>query len=365
MQWPANSNAVISGASDTGLRRLRNTPRIGLSDAGISFLKCTFAPPDFQQNSVSGVPDEFRGGSLVRKHRFVGTQVFVANFDYYYILAPVPGFSYFLLVTAAGVAPTAASVWTGVPYADFPGMFGSSPANNADNVTKFRYISNHIEVIPTVNQMIWTGNIQAWKFPLNLVTRQGGTGPNDLYSVEGLSSVNTSLSNQYSAPFIQGLYSACYNSNCVFEFQNILENIVTVPNVIGGSDFGALASGTIGLPGLDNQFESLVIKITGITAGETAILKTWACVEYQVNSNSTLYEFQSLSPHDPMALNLYREIITNLPVGVPFDQNESFWTRVLGIINQISGFGSALPGPYGLASRGVNLLSSAGLQFLR
>jgi hypothetical protein len=354
---------VVAGATDTGLRRLRLAPRDRLSDHGVAFLKCAFAPPDFQAVSIGGVPDDFRGMSLVRKHRFVAPLNLTAATDYYLLLLPTPGIAYWQATTVAGVAPVAATVWTGVNYSDYASMFGTANTTVCDQVTKYRFVSNHIELIPTVNQMVWSGNIQCWKMPVAIATRLGGANFNDEFNISGLNAVNSTLSNQFSGPFITGVYSGCYNSNSSFIFQNLQEGITGLPNTLGAADFGTLTS-TIALTGLDPEFESLLIKITGITANETALIKTWSCVEYQASANSALYEFQSLSPCDKMALELYREIITGLPVGVPYDQNDTFWTRVLGIIHQLTGMGSVLPGPYGAASRGVNLLSGAALHFL-
>jgi len=353
---------VAPGATDTGLRRLRLTPRDRLSDAGISFLKCAFAPPDFSGTSLVGVPDDFRGLSLVKKHRYVAPISF-SVLDYYILLLPVPGIAYFQATTVAGVAPVAATVWTGVNYSDFASLFGVAATAAADVVTKYRFVSNHIEIIPTVNQMTWSGNIQAWKIPVTIAPRVGGANPSDIYSITGLNSVNSSQSNQYSGPFWSGVYSGCYSANSSFIFQPIMEAVGGIPNTLGGADFGTL-NGTTGFPGLDNEFESLVIKISGITAVQSALIKCWACVEYQANAGSALYSFSAMSPCDKVAVELYRQIITDLPVGVPFEDNEGFWTRVLQIINQITGAGAILPGPYGMASRGLNLLSGAGLQFL-
>lgn len=366
MDWSYPGNP-ISKASDTGLRRLRLSPRTGLSDAGVAFLKCAFAPPDFAVTSAVGVPDDFRGMSLTRKHRYVAPFSFTNSNDYYILLLPTPGVAYWSTFVGAGVPLTSTIVFTPTFYSDFPGMFGNSPATVSSQVTKFRFVSNHIEVIPTVNQMTWSGSITAWKMPITVIARPSGIANNtDMYTVNGLQGCNSNLTNQYSGPFIMGAYAACYSSNPIFPFQPLLENTQNIPSTLGSSDFGTLSlipSGN-GFPGLDNEFESLLVKVTGVTANESCLLKTWACVEYQMATNSTLYEFQSLSPCDKIAMELYREIILGLPVGVPFEQNESFWNRVLQIIHQISGAGAFLPGPYGAASRGVNLLSGAAMSLM-
>lgn len=358
------SEMVMSKSVDTGLRRLRRTPRAGLSDAGLAFLKCAFAPPDFLGSSVGGVPDDFRGVSLVRKHRYVNTVNLTNAADYYYLLLPTPGYAYFFATTAPTVAPTSATVWTGVAYTDYSQMFGASRNDTANQVQRFRHISNHIEIIPTVNSMTWSGTIQAWKIPIQVQTRPNGV-VGDTMMVTGLEGSVSTLANQYSGPFINGLYAGCYGSNPQFTFTSILENIVSVPTTITASDWGQLSTSNVGFPGFDNGFESLLVKITGVTANEPFLMKTWSCVEYQCSPNSTLYEFQNLSPCDPLAISLYREIILELPVGVPFEENDSFWERVLRIINTLTTAGGMLPGSVGMASRGLSLLSGAGLSLFR
>lgn len=242
MNFPPSSSSsmVMSKASDTGLRKLRMVRRDGLTDQGIAFLKCAFAPPDFQQSTLAGVPDDFRGASLVRKHRYVSSVNITGGLDYYFILAPVPGYAYFIASITAGVAPIASTAWTGVPYTDFQSMFGTGPTMNNQTVQKFRFVSNHIEIIPTVNQMVWTGSIQAWKLPLSSAVRETptGSGVNDLWGLAGLEGVNTNLSNQYSGPYIMGAYAACYNSNATFEFYPTLANAQYIPSAVGGADFG-------------------------------------------------------------------------------------------------------------------------------
>lgn len=353
---------IMSKAADTGLRRLRRANRQGMSDAGIAFLKCAFAPPDFQANSVSGIPDDFRGATLTKKHRSVGTFQFSTGNDYYFALIPSPGICYYLAVVAAGTPILANTVFNAVYYSDYQTLFGSTTNQTANQVNRYRFVSNHFELIPTINQMTWSGSIQAWKAPIQMVERPAGATTSDLFTVTGLNGANTTIANQYSGPFIMGLYTGCYNNGATYSFCDVYEALFSIPNVVSAADFGQLVP-SVSIPGIDNNFESMFIKVSGITASETAILKTWACVEYQVISTSSLYEYQSLSPHDPLALELYREIISNLPVGVPFEENEGFWQRVLRIVNQLSRGASLLPGAPGLFASGLSLMTDAGLHW--
>jgi len=369
MSW-GPSELVMSKSVDTGIRKFKSANLKGITEDGIKFLKCAFAPPDFQNMSLSGVPDEYRGMSIVQKHRFVGPELFTAGQDYWFLLAPSPGIAFYVLNKAAGTDLVFGDQFVAVPYSDFNSLFGANSTANALLITKYRYASNHFEIIPTVNQTTWSGQIQAWKIPLSLVMRSVPTSaigvPANMLSVTGLQGASLGAgeySNQYSGPFINGIYTAAYNTNDNFAFSPVLENQAALPSIISTADFGQLINNS-GIPGLDINFETTVIKVSGITANQSAIIKAWACVEYQVNAATALYGFQTMSPYDPVALELYREIVSNLPVGVPFTDNEGFWRRVLSIIYQLTNAGAFVPGPIGLASRGLNMLSQAGMSVI-
>lgn len=343
-----------------GLRRALSHK---LSPDGVSFLKCAFAPPDFQSNKISGVTDKFEGQTLVKKHRLVASFTFDAAKDVYFLLAPVPGYAYFKAVVTAGTPIDENTNFEGIPYSDLVSMFGGDPAGKqtADTVQRFRFISNHFELVPTTNAMSWTGSIQAYKIMLATATAIGNPA-GDTVNLVGLQGCNTTNANQYTGPFNLGVYTGAYSRSSVFNFQTVLENTKGLPQVLypenGG--FGRLL-GDPYMTGLDSDFETVCIKVSGIgaNANNTTIIKTWACVEYLVNPGSSLYEYTTFSPCDEDALAVYRKIIQELPVGVSYLDNESFWRRVLGIIQKLSGTLTVLPGPYGMAAGGINSLSTA------
>lgn len=358
-QAPGVSNNRVARVKP--LRMLQSMkPRV--SAAGMAFLKCAFAPPDFSGSDVKGVPDMYSGKSLIKKHRSIGDRVFKNGKDAYFLLLPVPGFAYFYAEVAAGTPILNITTFTGVPYSDNLSLFGPDSETAANIVNKFRYISNHFELIPTTNAMSWTGNIQSFRFPMQIFVRQSGqtvTTTGDLWSVSGMQSLNQSNADQYTGPFNLGCYTAAYNTGNGFSFNPILERVVAVPGVIVVGDFARLSTSTA-FTGLDPNFDSVCIKVSGVGNDlNTCIIKTWACVEYQALPGSTVYEYQTFSACDPVALEMYRAIIRELPVGVSFLDNEGFWTRVLSIIRRVSGVGMALPGPYGAVASGVNMATSA------
>jgi hypothetical protein len=356
----------VSYGNSAGIKRInagyQKLMRSKFSSEGVSFLKCAFAPPDFSVNKISGVPDTYEGNSLVKKHRLISPETFSNGRDHYIWLAPIPGVSHLSLITGAGTPVTQTDLWTPHYYSDYPSMFGTDATGQqtADIVTKFRFVSNHIEIVPTVNQMQWSGSIQAFKVPISLLPRQssGVVSNDEFYSYSGMQAVNSTNSNQYSGPFFNGVYSGCFSQNCEFNFQQIIEGLgPRVPNTIKlGQDFTSI-DGFI--PGMDNGFESLIIKISGITTdNNAALVKTWACVEYQVLAGTALYEYQTSSPNDQMAIMAYKKLISELPVGVCYMDNENFWRRVLNLIRGVSGALSVVPGPYGAVATGVNMITT-------
>jgi hypothetical protein len=362
IQAPGTASGSISRAKiGSALKNLYNTK---LTEQGNAFLKCAFAPPDFANSDVGGVPDDFQGKSLVKRHKLITAITNSATTDYYYLLLPTPGYAYWVATVTAGAQIVPATVFTGVPYSDFTAVFGASGLTTAGIVNRFRYVSNHIEIIPTTNQMTWTGSIQTFKFPVKLIERPDPASSLNMFAVTGLQSCNSNIADQYSGPFNLGVYAAAYNTGATFAFSDIMENVLSVPfaPAPGLGDFGQLQPmGATGFTGMDNNFDSVLVKFSGAgsNAGNSYLLKTWACVEYQVLANAALYEYQRISPCDKLAIEIYRKVVNELPVGVAFIDNEGFWRRVLDIIRRVTSVGSALPGQYGMISMGVNTAAEA------
>jgi hypothetical protein len=359
---PSPMQGVAPGV-DTAVRTMNKQGRLNrLTPEGVSYLKCAFAPVDFAVNNVLGVPDGFEGMSLIKRHRLVQPLTLSSGQDYYVILVPIPGIAYASASKASLATFAGNETISCTSYADSANIFGTTGTNTNAIMSQFRFVSNHIELVCTTNQMTWSGNIQCMKAKLSMVPRQGSTvTTNNLHTVSGLEALNYfGQTNQYTAPLVNGVYSGAYNYANDFPFTPVMEGITAIPNgIVTGTDFCSFTSSTCALSGIDNHFESVIIKISGLTTNVSMILKTWACVEYQVTSGSMLYEYQTMSPSDYQAIALYREIIKQLPIAVGVAENPDFWRRVLGIIRTLSGVGMALPGPYGSLAAGVNLASNA------
>jgi hypothetical protein len=349
----------------------RDMRRGKVSPVGEKFLKCAFSAADFDGSGTYGVPDSFGGKSVAVKHRNVNPTVFAALTDIYIIVAPVPGYSYFYTLTPQGVPPTSTAVFQGVPYSDLASIFANpnTTLSDAQSVLKFRFVSQHFEIVPTTNQTSWTGSITAFKIQLQ-ATSESTAALSNRMTLTGLSGILANNADQYNGPFNLGVYTGAYNRSAAWEFTPTINGMNTIPQtVIAGYDWGSLTyDGIAGhaLPGFDNNMESICIKIAGIGSNpaDSCLIKTWACVEYQFSPGTMMYEMQNLHfAEDRMAMELYKYIVQGLPVGVSFIDNANFWQRVLGIIKQVSGGLSLLPGPYGMMAGGVNAISS-GLELL-
>jgi len=354
--------ASIAVANNDRINRQRNS----LSASGMAFLKCAFAPPDFAYSRVTGVPDNLNSMTVCKKHKFTNTLASIpsAATDVFIGLFPTPGIAYWYINVTPGSPVAASSGWTPVPYPDSGTFFGSTPTSLGDAVEKYRFVSNHLELIPLVNQMQWSGVIQAFKLPLQVaLENQGPIATSSLaYTLLGVQGINSPSADQYTGPVINGVYTAAYSNNPTFNFNSIIEGQITIPSTLSSNDFTFLAtpvSSMGAIPGFDNGFESVIIKISGCTTQNPFVIKTWSCVEYMVNPSSIAYEFRTSTPTDERAMKLYREIISQLPIGVAYMDNDNFWQRVLSIIRSISGGLSLIPGPYGLAAGGVHSITQA------
>lgn len=364
-----------------------------MSGPGLAFLKCAFASPDFSRDPGQGIPDAYNGKSLGVKNTLTMPYSFSSNADTYIVVMPTPGVAFWHFSVSAGKVLTSSDVvLTPVLYPGYTSMFGDPASgflDRAQQVTKFRYASTAVGLYPTCNMMSYNGSVQAWKaaitFSREMRSKTIATTPVtniDIYEpiVTGLEALGAPANENYADSYIHGLYSVATNSQPDFEFVEIQENLGHIPAVFGTtatdttgtSMWGSLrldtsvqtAVGTGGtaIAGVGDVFlglgtqEAIIIKVTNSNSSAVgAVLKLWACLEYQVNSNSALYQFAGHSPPlDPVALELYRKISSEIPVGVSCDKNASFWQFVSGIIKRVAAVASYMPGPVGLVGTGVS-----------
>jgi hypothetical protein len=339
------------------------SPRKKLSAAtaaGLAFQKCTLAPADFQDTGFMGIPDEFDGNVVSKKHTLVGSlPSYTAGNDLYIVQMPIPGVAYFWGQRAAGV--TTAITLTPIFYDDSSTLF---PAVTDTNLTSFRHASNVIEFIPTVNAMNWNGAIEVWKSKVNLACQPGTAttaGNAEIWYLEGLSTALNTQKAQSVFALKDGAYCPAFNTEAAYNWTPIevdvsyttlstwqsqsqgIDNVITFP------------SATPYFAGC-GTFETTVIKFPAIAASQTGIIRAWACVEYQVAPSSILYDYTHMSPaHDPMALAMVKAFHKTTPCAVPWKDNASFWETFKKVVGIGAEALSYLPGPFGLIGKGMSI----------
>jgi len=350
-------------------RRTRRPRNMGMkmSPEGEAFLKCAFAPPDFNTDPGKGIPDDYQGKVLSRKDASTTATTFAAGKDTYLLIAPTPGIAYWSAVVNTGATIVDAE-FVPVAYPSYNSIFGGAGGDRAANVTSFRYVSNCVGIYPTSNINTTAGAIQVWKFRMDLLNEVVGLGTpvvlTPTWVINGTESIKSVGPENYSDSFIKGVYtqSACNEPD--FEFSPIIEHIGAIPSgTVTLSDAGMFnkfgtsgaAPNLVGITGL-GKMDVILIKISvPATATATAIVKNWSCLEYRPNTSSAFYSFAHDSPAaDRVAMAAYRKIAKSIPVAVPCSQNATFWERCVQILRGGLSLASSVPGPVGMTAMGFS-----------
>jgi hypothetical protein len=331
------------------------------------------APADFRAGGTGfvGIPDEYSGSVVTKEWRYVGSlPTYTAGFDVYILQLPVPGIAYFWAQRVAG-STTGALSFTPVPYNNANTYFPAATSTIGEdlNVTSFRYASNVIELIPTVNEMTWAGSIQVWKSDVRMLKEPTALG-GEIETFELIGGLATLASSEPNGVFAfkDGVYAPSYNKDAVYEWtpvniamswSNLTLNQNNGHNVYDNL-VSWLAPGSLNFVGLGN-FEATIIKLPALPTGQTAVLRAWSCQEYQVSPLSNMYDFVHASPaSDPRAMALLKEYIKTIPAGVPWKDNASFWTTFLDWVRKGAAVASHLPGPVGAIGGGITTLMDVG-----
>jgi len=321
-----------------------------ITPAGLSYLKCVTAPNDSEMDTFQGIPDTYDGRTIAKRHTSTTSMVTpVSGEDHYICLLPTPGVAYWYGARATGA--TTQMTLNPVYYSDFTTLFPNSSEDSV--VNSFRYASNVIEIVPTANQMSWGGSISVWKGQLSTSLGafvSAGTAVN--YVLDGDEAVN-SVKPESVLPFNQGMYSITCCNQPTMPFTPVM--VAQTPAGLTSSNI--VLAGANHLIGVGCQ-ESVIIKMPFSVTTNSALIRTWACVEYTVNSSSLFYDYSRLSPPcDPTALAMFRRFIHEQPTAVPYYENESFWKRFVAWVREVSGPLKVLPGVAGEVAGIVNLTS--------
>lgn len=342
-----------------------------MSDAGLAFLKCAYAPPDFSIDPGKGIPDAYRGKSFMDKNSLTQAILPTAGNDTYYVFCPTPGVAYWTASLASGVPFSSTTVLTPVFWpGNFTtnGIFGSA-ANVGDfaaNVQSFRYASTCAGLYPTSPFTSTSGSITVWKANLKqsteVITRTFATTPAVTFdvtvpSVTGLEALSAVSRDNYSQGCQQGMYAVCTNNQPEFEFRPILEGLASLPdNVTNTFMFGRMQGPFLGM----GDMETLIVRVSVPVGGSTSFqLRAWSCIEYTPTAGSVYDRFAGISPpEDPVAMECYRSIARSIPVAVVAAENAHFWQTVLNVLQAGARVGSYMPGAIGVVSSVADVLIS-------
>jgi hypothetical protein len=331
-----------------------------LTPGGLGFLKCNTSSPDFTADEFRGIPDEYGGRSLVKRHTYVGSSpTFTSGDDAWIVLIPIPGVAFFY---GSNVSDTL--LLTPVFYSDTTTLFPVGSETSV--VNKFRYASNALEIIPTANAMTWAGSIQVFKGPVEAQVQAVGTS-GAYVKLSGLDDLINSVRPDCVHPFNLGAYVPTTTTADDYPFVPVataqtysdISPAMTTQSTAGLTCAFATIS-TQNFIGLGHQ-EAVFLKIPNWSATANPFtIRTWSCIEYQCGSASALFEYQTLSaPYDPLALAILKKFYADHPSAVPFYENDSFWKRLLEWIRVGSDAVSHIPGEVGMIGKGVNLVANA------
>lgn len=341
-------------------RNRSKTPAVEITPAGLAYMKCVTSPNDFEIDQFQGIPDEYDGRTISKRHTSLNTlPTPTAATDFYIVLMPTPGVAFWYGTRT--INTTASLTLTPVLYSDSATIFPT--AHESEIVNGFRYASNVVEIVPTVNSMSWGGAIEVWK--ANLLGGLGTVGATGTatYNIAGFETLN-SLKPQSVLPFNHGCYSVTTCCNAENMFTPILSNSPSADIVCPLSTGTAVTLGGGGnFTGMGCQ-ESVIIRLPYSTASNTAMVRTWACVEYTLSTTSILYDYSHMSPScDRAALALVRQFIHENPTAIPYYDNDSFWKNFLGWVHRVSGVIKIVPGITGEIAGVANLVSKIALDY--
>jgi len=330
-------------------------------------MKCTTSPNDMEMDTFQGIPDTYDGRVLSKKCTLTQALPFTpsATLDSFILLLPTPGVAFWYAQTNPAI-PAANFTLTPVYYDGFGTLF--PPGLEDTVVDEFRLASNVIEIVPTVNSMTWAGAIEVFKGPVSMSPYDDtGSGAIGL-KVVGLEAMLT-VKPQSVMPFNHGCYAVTAPLSDTYPFIPIAKALTSADVYAGTGVGGAVVTfgGGQNLIGFGTQ-EAVFIKLPAgtSTTSNTAIVRTWSCVEYQLNSHSAFYDFASQSPcHDPIALALVREFIHTHPTAVPYYDNASFWSNFLAWVGTVSGALKVVPGLVGEVAGITNLVAKTASLYVK
>jgi len=344
----------------------KKAPRV--SEAGKQFLMCALAAPDFSVSAFAGVPDTYSGRVVTKRYETTASLATYATAgqDLYLMSSNVPGIAFFYLTRTS--ASTGAAAWVPVEYPDTNTLLPQD--NAAKNVSAFRFASSQLEIVNTTNAMAWTGSIQVFRSYIHDADVNepvtGAAGGTALRKALVGDNVINSVKPEAVIPFNLGAYAVARNVDPTYPFQDIVTDMEFSDFYqTGGNLFNTSSATTAQFTGFGTM-ETIIYKIPSWSAtGNVGLLRAWACVEYQVDSSSALYDYSHMSPaYDPVALHLMAEYSKVMPPAVTYRENASFWKTFLAWLGKATSAIAPTLGVYSPLAAGVGVTMAAASEIL-
>jgi hypothetical protein len=352
-------------------------PTGSLSSSSLSFLRAAFAPVDFPQLAVEGVPDNFTGPSVVKQHSLVTTITVAAGKSRNFLCLPTPGVAFWSTPEDGLVTDN----WQGTYYGDYESCFPKVRGTRNGVFSKFRYIGACIEFRPTSSTVSNAGSISCARVPI---------------AVSDKAIDNADIGSNIGAPYVQarwidlspasesgytqgacyvshvndGCYSVAINDGC-WDFEPIWPGDQAIPPSEFRNSSGALSPVVAGNGRLlDNtegsnrivgfgHLSAIAVKVTAVSSVSFTVI-TRAIVEYLPEPFTIVYNMARPSPPvDQMALAMYSQICSTLPPGVTYSENETFWRKVWAFLRRALNLASTVGPAFGPIGAGVGTVAGS------
>lgn len=367
--------------------RQRLIPPNIVTRAEENFLKAAFAPIDFQELALDGVPDTYSGPSIVRQETYLSTVTVPANSYTILLVPPIPGVAYASANNSTGVVGGATD-FECVNYGSYQTLFGAYTTPETANVLAFRFMGTMIELQPASPVTTNSGVLMVSKQGITVTTdgllasttanltplTTGALSPTIDLTTCSVTAVTTGP--VYNRHPNDGCYAIGYNQGD-WSFTPIWDDVASIPvaqayfatgadppvisltNV--KTDLGQItAASSQAIPGWGKHQSIVVILQNTASSPLVMSIQTRQIVEYIPNAKSILYSMATPSPAPNIrVLQMYSYAVHQLAIAVPYTQNAGFWATLLSIWRGALSIASIIPGPISAVATGLRYATNA------
>jgi len=161
--------------------------------------------------------------------------------------------------------------------------------------------------------------------------------------------------------------TCCNEGRMYLEREVIVDQTTVLSAIFTPAQSNAQTGSTLLYPAYHAPYNTNGAYFTGLSYQTTLTINMKLLLESAPGPRSPLATLAEPSPaYDPEALRVYSQLVTKLPVGVPFDENpDGEWFRtVLGTLGTISTMASAINPMFGVLGAGLGIAADVVPRFL-